>query len=186
MMRPLLERARWEIARAWAALGPRELVAIAAVALWWGLHAQVTEPLTRQVQTVAARVQDLRSRHAAQQHAVARVSQGRAELRDFLPSASSRDAQLLKLHQLASRQGLVVERIAFQSERLSAVAVTRLTLHLDVQGTYAAQRRALHAFLEELPNLAVDRVTLERSAEMGDAMSARWDASLYYRNEGGS
>lgn len=181
LLREARARVQWELARVWAALGALELVALAMLALWVGLHTQVTMALAAQARTVDQQVEALRAQQLARTRFPARSATADQDLPGFLPALTQREPQLLSLHQLVTRNNLALSRITYQAEPIPGLAVNKLTLHMELQGSYAAQRRFLHAVLESLPNLAVDRLALEKTAGTSDGVTARLDASLFFR-----
>lgn len=60
----------------------------------------------------------------------------------------------------------------------------RLILQLSIAGEYAAYRKFQHDLLVAMPNLVVDRVTMEGATGQAAALDVRLEASLYYRNDG--
>lgn len=172
---------RWQATRLWAAMGPLELVALALLALWWGLQAQVVTPLedglAREREALVA-LQLQAARPAALP--TAQGGTARHAFLAFLPEPGRREAQLLQLHALAQAQGLQWLGASYGTEPLPGLSASRLRVSLRMQGAYAAQRRFLHDMLRHLPNLAVDRLALEDDSGM---VTAEVEASLLYRGE---
>lgn len=175
----LFARLRWELQRGWAALGVAELLAVALLLLWGGLHWQVSRPLAALAAAQDERLQTLQ----AAQHALRPGAGGQAPASpmEVLPPESARDAQLILLHKLAERQQLLLKRVAYRAEPVPALPLQRLSVSLVLQGSYVAQRQFLHALLEAAPNLAVEQLALEKGDAPGDGMSMQLQAALYYR-----
>lgn len=175
---------RWQFARAWAALGTLELFALALMALWLGVSVQVNQPLQAETVVLDAKIQDLQGQQKNM------LQPGRARKADvdistsfmnFLPTDGQREKQLGKLHQLADQHNLQLARVDYHLETLTVLSVQKLSLRLSVQGSYAMQRQFLHELLAALPNLALERITLEKSPGLADTMNTLLDVSLYYR-----
>lgn len=177
-------RLRWQLAKAWAALGMLELFALALMALWFGLSWQVNLPLREETVLLSAKVQAQRLAHDAAAQSISAQKTGTdlsAGLMDFLPDDGQRERQLAKLHQLSDRYSLQLTRVDYRIETVDALSVQRASLRLNIQGGYAMQRKFIRALLEALPNLALERITLEKTAGIPDSMNTLLDASLYYR-----
>jgi hypothetical protein len=182
---PVIQRwLRWQCARAWAALGALELFALALIALWLGVYVQVNQPLQAETVVLEAKIQDLQGQQKTM------LQPGRVRKADvdisqrfmnFLPTNGQREKQLSKLHQLADQHNLQLARVDYHIETLNVLPVQKLSLRLSVQGSYAMQRQFLHELLAALPNLALERITLEKSPGLADTMNTLLDVSLYYR-----
>lgn len=179
------KRMRWEMARIGSAMGPAELVAVSLLVLWIGLHVEVLAPLGAQADAQTAQLEGLQQDRGQQ----LRVS-GRGRLRGtdtrqdflaFLPAESRCETQLLALHQLADHGALQMGRVDYHAEPVTGLPVTRLSLRVELRGTYAAQRQFLHGVLAELPNLAVQRLSLKKAEGAGDSVFLQIEASLYFR-----
>lgn len=181
---PIKNWLRWQLARAWAALGTMELFALASMALWLGLYLQVTQPLQAEAALLKAKIQDLRARHQAdvQPGNARKVSADISKsFSDFLPSDEQREQQLGQLHQLADQHSLQLSRVDYRTEPVPVIGLQRLSLRLSLQGGYGMQRQFMHEVLATLPNLAIERITLEKTAGLPDSMNTLLDVSLYYR-----
>lgn len=177
-------RLRWQFSKAWAALGTLELLTLALMALWLGLNWQVNLPLRAEVALLSAKVQALRLTHVAATQPASAKKTGvdlRAGFMAFLPADGQREGQLAKLHQLSDRYSLHLARVDYRIETVNALSVQRVSLRLSIQGGYTMQRKFIRALLEALPNLALERITMEKTAGIPDSMSTLLDASLYYR-----
>lgn len=177
-------RVRWGLSRVWASLGALELLAIALLALWLGLHLQVSKPLQTEVTLLDSRAQALLAtmRDNAQPVSVNKNSPDTG--RDFIgffPLNTQREPQLARLHQLLDEHGLQLVRVDYGTEPVAALPLQRVTLKLSIQGGYVMQRKFLHKLLVMLPNLALERITLEKTSDSMDGMSTLLNASLYYR-----
>lgn len=180
-------RLQWELARGWAALGVPELVALALLLLWAGLQVAVLAPLHAQSLRQAAQLETLQqaaqqtTRKGSQRQPVPNL---RRDFLAFLLADGERERQLVKLHDLANHHHLQFSRAEYHSEPVADVPVTRMNVRLELQGAYADQRRFLHEAMDQLPNLAVSRLSLEKAGS-GDSLGTVLEASLFYRNPSG-
>lgn len=174
---------RWQLQRAWEALTVADLLILSSLALWLGVALWINQPLSAQL---AATEQQLASMQQTQKKPSRSVAAGAPHLDmgrdflDFLPAQDEREAQLQQLHVLARERGIVLSRIDYRSESAKAIEVQRLALRLSVQGGYGQQRQFLHEMLAKMPNLAIERITLEKVAGLPDGMNAILDVSLYF------
>lgn len=178
----LLARLRWEARRAWERLDATGLLALAAVALWLGIHVTVNVPLAAEVQGLAQQADQ--QRNAALEPPVrgsAAAARSSTELVAFFPDREQREKDLRHLHQLAAKQGLGLIRADYRSEPLAALPLQRFALRLQLRGDYARQRLFLQALLRGFPHLAVERLSLEGASGAPEAMTALLEAHLYYR-----
>lgn len=178
----LLARLRWEARRAWERLDATGLLALAAVALWLGIHVTVNVPLAAEAQRLAQQADQ--QRNAALEPPVrgsAAAARSSTELVAFFPDREQREKDLRHLHQLAAKQGLGLIRADYRSEPLAALPLQRFALRLQLRGDYARQRLFLQALLRGFPHLAVERLSLEGASGAPEAMTALLEAHLYYR-----
>lgn len=174
------QRLRWELQRGWEALDNTALVALALLALWLGMLVLVNAPLRQQTVVLAQEIEALEHVSAERPGRVLRAATSKG-LVAFFPPADARDKQLQQLHKLATRHGLQLTRADYRSEPVKELALQRFAVRFSLQGSYAQQRQFLHALLSELPNLAVQRISLEKAVGAPDAMSAVVEVRLYYR-----
>lgn len=179
----LLARLNWELRRAWAQLETPALFALAASALWLGIHLTVNAPLAAETQRLAQQVAALQQDAALKAPARGRAATARStkELVAFFPASEQREQDLRRLYRLAARQGLGLDRADYRSEPLAALSLQRFSLRLKLQGSYAQQRLFLQALLRDFPHLAVERLSLEGASAAPEAMRALLEAHLYYR-----
>ena len=93
-----------------------------------------------------------------------------------------REQQLQTLHSLASESGATLSRVEYGHSNLEHLPGRRMTMQLTVQAEYPAYRKLLHNLLVAMPNLSIDRVTMERVPGQASRPNVRVEASLYYRN----
>jgi Tfp pilus assembly protein PilO len=183
--KPGLERLRWGLQRAWQEAGLPELCALAVLALWLGLQFTVLPPLheeqARQSQALQQLAQRMRAAPVASAMAPVSVSSG---LLAFLPVTAEREDQLKKMHAMAATRGVRLGRVDYREEAGNTRAMQHLGVRMALSGDYVALRRYVHDVLAAFPNLAVDSISLEKSADGPGAMNLALAASLYYRVAG--
>lgn len=179
----LLGRLRWELRRLWERLDVFTLMALAAFSLWLGLHFTVNAPLSLETQRLAQQVDLQQQTLALRQPSRGTSNSVRSsdELVAFFPPSQQREHDLLRLHQLALKQGLAVVRADYRSSPLVALLLQRFSLRLQLQGSYVQQRLFLQALLLEFPHMAVERLSVEGSAVTAGKMTALLEAQLYYQ-----
>lgn len=178
-----LKRLRWQIALLWGALGTAELLLLALLGLWAGLWLVVNVPLqaeSRQLEQKVALLQESRSRPVLDPAHAVRTDITR-EFTNFLPPETDREGQLTRLHKLADQRSLLLSRADYRIEPVKSLTLKRLSIRVSLQGSYAMQRQFLHDALGAFPNLAVERISLEKTAGLSDSMNTLLEASFYYR-----
>ena len=182
-------RLRWHVRRAWARTAWPEFLAVATIGFAIGLALWVNRPLRREVaalQAAAAAVAPTGATPVAPASAQLRADAAFVEgLMAFLPASEVREQQLHTLHGLAVESGVELARAEYGHGNLQHLPGQRMTMQLMLAGEYAAYRKFLHKLLAAMPNLAVDRVTLEKAPGQAASLSIRLEASLYYRNDAG-
>ena len=178
----LLARLRWEARCAWERLDTPGLLALAAFALWLGIHFTVNVPLAAEAQGLAQQADQQRNAALeAPARDTAATARSSAGLVAFFPDREQRERDLRHLHQLAAKQGLGLIRADYRTEPLATLPLQRFALRLQLRGDYARQRLFLQALLHDFPHLAVERLSLEGSSGAPEAMTALLEAQLYYR-----
>lgn len=100
-----------------------------------------------------------------------------------LPVSESYPVQLRALAQLADKTAVVVTRVDYRYEDIPALSVRKLTLHLELRGGEAQQRRLLQTALNTFPNLSVVRLSYTKGTDPGSNVEEKLDINLYYRRE---
>lgn len=99
----------------------------------------------------------------------------------FLPSQTLREQQRMTLYSLAAGNGVDLMRVDYGHSQLEQLPVQRVSLLLTLGASYAAYRQFLHQLLVAIPNLAVDRVTVEQVPGNAVRLNVRLEVSLYYQ-----
>lgn len=169
----VLNRAEWQ-----------HITAMGLLALWatligtidWPLHAEMRQMTLRLAQH---RVQEpTRPRPATQQSAPRDLTH---EFMASLPEFEKYPEQLRELNLLADKGNVVITRIDYRYEQMPALPITKLTLHMDIRGDEAQQRRFLQTTLNAFPNLSVARLAFAKSTEGATKVEQKLDVNLYYR-----
>jgi hypothetical protein len=182
-----ISRTRWTARRLWAHAEAPMFASAAALALWLGLLFIVNKPLRHEIDALRANAAS--QTVAATEPAVPRAAPPGSPQRvdaflAFLPPVDLREQQLQTLHGLAGESGVALSRIEYTHGGLQHLPVRRLSLQMSLVAGYAPYRKFLHSLLAGMPNLAIDRIAMEKSPEQPEKLVVRLDASLYYRQAG--
>ena len=200
-MAATLNRWTWQ-ARRW--LDQAGLVGVAAVLLalfagWvalgelWPLQDRLDQSTQRLGELQSRLDQRRAARLAAPDDATAATPAADAAPRvdDLLKRFASERAlsdQLRQLHRIAARHGLVLLQGEFRLMPQDGLALSRYGMTLPVRAPYRALRAFLAQALREMPGLALQDISLQRS-EAGDTSVATGDVDarlalvLYLRRE---
>lgn len=183
---PRARRLVWELRRAWEAAGFLELLAVALLALWLGLEGGVNAPLRDLVAAKADRHAALADQVA--QRATPAASQPSVQaptdaVRKGFPPAAQREAQIKRLHALATAAGVTLERIDYQLAPLKALPLQKLTLRLSGVAPYEAHRRFMHDVLRTFGNAGIERVGIEKEKDSVQSLRLSLDVALYFRGQ---
>lgn len=185
----VISRVTWLARRSWLRLDYLGLVVLALVLLTVGLQWQVVSPLSKQLlqlqQQLAEDQQQLRLlRQQAKKTTVnATTASTQDQFLAFLPPVSERNQQLQRLQQLIQKQSLISSRVDYQQTLLSTLPVHRLTIRFAVQGEDKQLAVFLNLLLRQLPNLAIDRLNLDKKDPVLNQSQLTLEASLFLRAE---
>jgi len=179
----LIGRLRWGARLAWEAIAWPEFLAVAALVLGAGVEFWVNNPLRQELRelrayTATAKVDSPAELAVAPERGSADLVAG---FMAFLPATEMREQQMQTLHSLASESGVALSRVEYGHGRLEHLPGQRMTMQLSVSAEYGSYRKFLHDLLVAMPNLGIDRVTMERAPGPGDRLNIRLETSLYYR-----
>lgn len=187
--REVLARLRWVSCLAWEEVAWPEFLAVAALAFAIGVEFWVNRPLRQELRGLQAHVAAATSADLARGELLAPSAPQRgggdyvADFMAFLPATDMREQQLQTLHSLAGESGITLSRVEYGHSRLEHLPGSRMTMQLAVSAEYAPYRKFLHNLLLAMPNLSVERVTMERSPGQATRLNIRLETSLYYRND---
>lgn len=179
----LIGRLRWGARLAWEDVAWPEFLAVAALVLGVGVELWVNKPLRQELRelrayTATAKVDSPAELAVAPERGSADLVAG---FMAFLPATEMREQQMQTLHSLASESGVALSRVEYGHGRLEHLPGQRMTMQLSVSAEYEPYRKFLHNLLVAMPNLGIDRVTMERTPGPGDKLNIRLETSLYYR-----
>lgn len=153
--------------------------------------AAVTLPTRRTVRAHAATVRDLQARiqslrhEQREQQLVAALLKGMEEFRNRIPPQGAILQMIRRVTDQARRLKLHVPSVKYQPEEVPEEELVKLTVQMEVDGTYAAIRR----FLYEVEGLQ-DPLVLEKlvlTSQRGkDRLSLRLEMAVYFLAEGSS
>ncbi|MCY1215808.1 hypothetical protein D9M68_561070 [compost metagenome] len=185
-----LARVRWVARLTWEEAAWPEFLAVGVVGFALGLVLWVNWPLHQEVRALQAGAAAVSRERAATAPDSSSSGAGPerggsgfvADFLAFLPAVDMREQQLQTLHSLASESGAALSRVEYGHSNLEHLPGRRMTMQLTVQAEYPAYRKLLHNLLVAMPNLSIDRVTMERVPGQASRLNVRIEASLYYRN----
>ncbi len=96
----------------------------------------------------------------------------------FADSSSVPDA-LGRLNDAVARSGLTLEAAEYRLAREGTLRLTRYEVTLPLRGTYAQVRNFVSLLLDEMPQVALDDVTVKRESVSAPAIEARLRLSIY-------
>ena len=153
--------------------------------------AAVTLPIRRTVRAHAATVRDLQARiqslrhEQREQQLVAALLKGIEEFRNRIPPQGAILQMIRRVTDQARRLKLHVPSVKYQPGEVPEEELVKLTVQMEVDGTYAAIRR----FLYEVEGLQ-DPLVLEKlvlTSQRGkDRLSLRLEMAVYFLAEGSS
>ena len=153
--------------------------------------AAVTLPIRRTVRAHAATVRDLQARMQSLRHEqreqqlVAALLKGMEEFRNRIPPQGAILQMIRRVTDQARRLKLHVPSVKYQPGEVPEEELVKLTVQMEVDGTYAAIRR----FLYEVEGLQ-DPLVLEKlvlTSQRGkDRLSLRLEMAVYFLAEGSS
>ncbi|MFL9903455.1 hypothetical protein PQR71_35885 [Paraburkholderia fungorum] len=169
----VLNRLKWQHT---AAIGLLALWAMLIGTIDWPLHVETRRMTLRLAQHMA--LEPTRPRSAAQQSGPRDLTH---EFMASLPEFEKYAEQLRELNLLADKSSVVIMRIDYRYEQMPALPIKKLTLHMDIRGDEAQQRRFLQTTLNALPNLSVARLAFAKSADGATKVEQKLDVNLYYQ-----
>lgn len=188
-VRDVMGRFRWGARLAWEEIAWPEFLALAAVVFAIGTEFWVNGPLRQELRglRVHAETTGLVPDPSPGEQLPSSPQRSSADLvagfMAFLPSTDMREQQLQTLHSLASESGIALSRVEYGHGRFEHLPGSRMSMQLTVSAEYGPYRKFLHNLLVAMPNLSVDRVTMERAPGQAGRLNIRLEASLYYRND---
>jgi len=185
-------RIGWHARLCWERLAWPQFLAVAVIGFGVGLGLWVNEPLRREVRELQAVIPTVAPQHrptppgsiaTSTQVPVARDSAAYVSgLIAFLPTQDVREQQLRILHGLATASGVDLSRVEYAQGSLEHLSAQRMSMQLTVSAEYFDYRKYLHTLLVALPNLVIDRVTMEKAPGQATRLNVRLETSLYYRD----
>ena len=179
-MAPAMSPWRWKARRVVEAAGWPGVVAAAvlaaALAAWLG----VVRPLGAQARDLGADNADLEWRARKSKTAAVRASaplttgQQLAEFERGFPSDKEWSTTYLRLWTLAARHGVALRQADFSRSGTEQDALSRYAVVVPASADYPALRAFIGDALREIPNLAIEEMSLKRD----DAKSAKLEARL--------
>lgn len=100
---------------------------------------------------------------------------------DALPRVDQRGQQVRLLIERAKSSGVTMERTDYAVQADTTLPISRLSVSVPVQGSYASVRRYVAGVLNDLPNAALESLQLERGDTRSDDLRATAKLLLLFR-----
>lgn len=176
-MAAFLKALRWRASRHVAAIGLPGVVALmlftGATALWF----TVDRPAAERARLLLADNERLeaewRVRPAAAGKAPARAESSLRQFEARLPAERRITAELGRIHSLAVRHGLVLERGEFKITSTANDPVSQYAMVMPVTADYRTLRKFIREVLRSQPALALEEISLRRSDPKSPVVDAR-------------
>jgi Tfp pilus assembly protein PilO len=176
-----INRLRWHLGRQWGWPG---LIGLLLLALTIGLSWHTENQLAQQEQDLlrakVAQLSALQRLQTSQTQANRRDP--RDEARDTLPAVTERGVFVRKVLQQAEASGLALARVDYVAQP-EEPGLQRLRVTLPVSGSYAQLRRFISRLLNQMPQVALDGLQLDRPAEQPEQLNATIRLSVFFRGE---
>ena len=177
-----VKRLRWQVQHALRAVGlpgwVGAVIALACAAVWWG----ASVPLADDAARLAADSVTLERRLAERQTAAPIDATPQQQLEAFtrrFPDEKGIAPSLARLHAIARRRGVTIERAEFKYVSEASEPLARYTVVLPVKADYRALRRFSRDLLRELPGVALEEVNLRRSDAKAPVLEAQLRLVLF-------
>lgn len=185
-VRDLVARLHWNARLACEEVAWSEFLAVGAFVFTIGTEFWVNNPLRHELRGLHAHVTTVGNGSVPDEprppEPLPDTADFVAGLMAFLPKTDVREQQLQTLHSLCNESGVALSRVEYGHSQLEHLAGSRMTMQLAVSAAYGPYRKFLHDLLVAMPNLSIERVTMERSPGQADRLNIRLETSLYYRN----
>lgn len=176
----------WRIRHALNAAQWHHITAIGLLVFSALVLAVIDYPLYVETRRLTSQFDARSALNANERKPVMRKNSSRDSVQAFiasLPSFDSYPAQLHSFAKLADKNTVRIIRIDYQYERIAALPIKKLILHLELRGGETQQREFLRVALNTFPNLSVTRLAYTKSADPVAIVDEKLDVNLYYRWE---
>ncbi|MET3228364.1 UNVERIFIED_ORG: hypothetical protein ABIC54_000538 [Burkholderia sp. 1263] len=160
-------------------------VAIGLLTLWALTISAIDLPLREETRDITSQLGPHLALEPAKPGAAEQRSTPQDPTREFaasLPKFEKYSEQLRALNVLADQAGVVITRIDYRYEHMPALPIRKLTLHMDIRGDEARQRRFLLTTLNAFANLSVARLAYVKSTDGPATFEQKLDVNLYYQS----
>lgn len=117
----------------------------------------------------------------AHRNAPERATADAASLLAALPSRDTLESSIAAIHHAATAQGLVTTGAEYRSHKESGGEMLRYEISLPLRGGYTALRGWLAELRTQQPALAIDQLSLHRTAAETDQLEGRLRLALFLR-----
>lgn len=164
-------------------LGLPGVLAIGIVVFCAALHFSVGRSLRMEV--IGLEAEQAAQRAASAKHARRGPQDLDAMLRE-LPKEAELANHLARIHQMARKQGVILQRGSFEFSAESHGRIGRQQMTFQTHAPYSAVRHFLRETLAAMPALALEDVAINRSQAEPDDIEATLRFSILLRRQGGA
>ena len=115
--------------------------------------------------------------------AAARSADQLARFDRLFPALAEAPLWVLRIHQLAERNGLTLETGEYRLVKDAALGMTRYQITLPLNGTYAQTRHFIAQVLRDVPAAALDDIVIKRESIGAASTQTRVQLALYLLND---
>jgi hypothetical protein len=152
------------------------LVCAAAAFLGWVLPTRIeTDAMQQQLAARGAQSLETQQGPVASQDPL-------SDFYEFFPSADSSAQWLGKVYAVAEKQGLDLPRGEYRLVSPAGEVIATYEAIFALRGRYTQVRAFIAGILEEIPNVALDDVRLERQRTADNMVDARLRLTFFLRN----
>lgn len=173
-----MTRWKWLAARSMPWRDHTGMTLLFLLALWLILHSVGLRPrevhLTQQAETLAMQEQTLQRL----QQTANTSSQPEAQI---LPPVTRLSTELAILHELAGKSGLSFRQVDYEMQP-EGRGYWRYHMRSEGEFSYPATQRFMGSAFSALPNLALDKLEIERDNVLNGTPKTKLALSLYYRD----
>lgn len=167
---------------------PATIFAIGAATLWLGILQYINLPLKDNTEQLSQQLVKTTNENSSGKVQISELTTKKKtsvkeQFLAFLPTQTNKTQQLKLLHSLASNNQVELNTITYSKRNLIELPVSIENLDIVIKGNQYSIRAFIHHLLKQLPNLAIEQITIEHHHDLNRTdMAATLKASMYYRN----
>jgi len=97
------------------------------------------------------------------------------------PAEVNIDTQLEKFFDIAFENDIYIDAVDYQLETESPARLTRYRINLPMTASYTNVRKFIRQVLQQLPNAALDQISMSRHNPQDTEVNAKLQFTLYFR-----